>query len=173
MRQKTLLLLGLLLGSLLAAPEVSSAAGSHQERSGSGSRPGSMSGSGSRPASGSMPGSPFNISTNDRGLQQVVLNATRSFNSQSNDAFLFRPSSILRAQRQIVKGFRYIVDLDISRTVCRKREKVSNLTDCVFQPEGPLQQTFRCHVEVWIVPWKHQTNDLEFLCKSETVLKLS
>ncbi|CAK6983982.1 cystatin-F [Scomber scombrus] len=160
MRLKTLLLL---LGSLLAAPEVSSAAGSHQGRSMLRSRPGS----------GSMPGSPFNISTNDRGLQQVVLNATRSFNSQSNDAFLFRPSSIHRAQRQIVKGIRYIVDLDISRTVCRKREKVSNLTDCSFQPEGPLHQTFRCHFEVWIVPWKHEMKNLSFFCKSETHLKLS
>ncbi|XP_042288483.1 cystatin-F [Thunnus maccoyii] len=144
MRPKTLLLL--LLGSLLAALEARSAAGRHHGRS--------------------MPGSPFNISTNDRGLEQVVLNATCSFNKQTNDAFLFRPSAIHRAQRQIVKGIRYIVDLEISRTVCRKREhNNNNLTDCDFQPEGLLHQTFQCHFDVWVVPWKHEMNNLVFLCK--------
>uniref|UniRef100_A0A3Q3BSA4 Uncharacterized protein n=1 Tax=Kryptolebias marmoratus TaxID=37003 RepID=A0A3Q3BSA4_KRYMA len=48
----------------------------------------------------SMPGSPNNISSNDPGLQQVVLNAAYSFNNQSNDAFLFKASAIHRAQRQ-------------------------------------------------------------------------
>ncbi|KAG7233257.1 hypothetical protein INR49_007336 [Caranx melampygus] len=47
-----------------------------------------------------MPGSPLNISRNDHDLQQVVLTSTCSFNNQSNDAFLFRPSAIHRAQRQ-------------------------------------------------------------------------
>lgn len=62
-------------------PEVSLAAGRHPGRS--------------------MPGSPYNISRDDRGLQQVVLNAAYSFNNQSNDAFLFKASAIHRAQRQV------------------------------------------------------------------------
>ncbi|KAF0027922.1 hypothetical protein F2P81_020663 [Scophthalmus maximus] len=70
----------------------------------------------------SMPGSPTNISRDDRGLQQVVLATAYSFNNQSNDAFLFKPSTVHRAQRQVVKGVRYIVDLDVSRTICRKRD---------------------------------------------------
>ncbi|XP_039994574.1 cystatin-F isoform X2 [Xiphias gladius] len=109
-----------LLVSLLVALGVSSAAGGHYGYS--------------------MPGSPFNISRTDRGLQQVVLAATRSFNDRSNDAFLFKPSAIRRAQRQIVKGIRYIVDLDISRTVCRKRDHIDNLSQCDFQPKGRLHQ---------------------------------
>lgn len=40
---------------------------------------------------------------------------------------------------QIVKGVRYIVDFDISRTVCRKRDN-SNLSNCDFQPVGRLHQ---------------------------------
>ncbi|XP_028278995.1 cystatin-F [Parambassis ranga] len=136
----------LLLVALLAALDVTSAAGSH--------------------GGGSMPGSPHNISRNDGGLQQVVLNAAYSFNNQSNDAFLFRPSAILRAQRQIVKGIRYIVDLELSRTVCRKRGNDDHLSTCDFQPAGRLQQTFRCHFEVWLVPWQKQTKTLVLLCKA-------
>uniref|UniRef100_A0A669ENN0 Cystatin F n=1 Tax=Oreochromis niloticus TaxID=8128 RepID=A0A669ENN0_ORENI len=96
----------------------------------------------------SMPGSPHNISKNDRGLQQVVLNAAYFFNNESNDAFLFKPATIDRAQKQIVKGVRYIADFQISRTVCHKRDKDNNLSRCDFQPPGPLHQVFQCHIDL-------------------------
>lgn len=48
-----------------------------------------------------IPGAPHNISRNDTRLQQVVLNAAYLYNNQSNDAFLFKPSAILTAQRQV------------------------------------------------------------------------
>ncbi|MED6282195.1 hypothetical protein CHARACLAT_029488 [Characodon lateralis] len=113
----------------------------------------------------SMPGSPSNISRNDASLQQVVVNAAHSFNNQSNDAFLFKPSAIHRAQRQVVKGIRYIVDFQISRTVCHKREHIKDLSKCDLQPSGHLHQTFQCHLELWVIPWKHQSEVLEMLCK--------
>ncbi|XP_071329613.1 cystatin-F [Trachinotus anak] len=136
----------LLLVSVLAVLELRSVAGGHHGRF--------------------MPGSPLNISRNDHGLQQVVLTTTYSFNNQSNDAFLFKPSTIHRAQRQIVKGIRYIVDLEISRTICRKRDHNNNLSKCDFQPEGRLHQTFQCHAEVWLIPWENQTKIQVFLCKA-------
>uniref|UniRef100_A0A3Q0R2Y1 Cystatin F n=1 Tax=Amphilophus citrinellus TaxID=61819 RepID=A0A3Q0R2Y1_AMPCI len=89
----------------------------------------------------SMPGSPYNISRNDRGLQQVILDAAYSFNNQSNDAFLFKPATINMAQRQIVKGIRYIADFQISRTVCRKRDKNNDVSRCDFQPPDIAEQT--------------------------------
>ncbi|XP_004575358.3 cystatin-F [Maylandia zebra] len=114
----------------------------------------------------SMPGSPHNISKNDRGLQQVVLNATYFFNNESNDAFLFKPATIDRAQKQIVKGVRYMADFQISRTVCRKRDKNNDLSRCDFQPPGPLHQVFQCHVDVWMIPWeKPQKKNFNLLCK--------
>lgn len=107
---------------------------------------------------GLMPGSPYNISRNDPRLQKVVLTAAYYYNNQSNDAFLFKPSAIQRAQRQLVKGVRYIVELQISRTVCRKRDHNKNLSHCDFQPAGELQQTFQCHFEVWIISWEKKTH---------------
>ncbi|XP_036978485.1 cystatin-F [Acanthopagrus latus] len=127
----------LLLVSLLAALGPSLPAGSHH--------------------GGLMPGSPYNISRNDPRLQKVVLTAAYYYNNQSNDAFLFKPSAIQRAQRQLVKGVRYIVDLQISRTVCHKRDGNKNLSQCDLQPAGVLQQTFQCHFEVWIIPWEKKT----------------
>ncbi|TMS01668.1 Monoacylglycerol lipase ABHD12, partial [Larimichthys crocea] len=87
----------------------------------------------------SMPGSPFNISKNDSCLKQLVLIAAYSFNNQSNDAFLFKASVIHRAQRQVVRGIRYIIDLDLSRTVCRKQNSI-DLSNCDFQSDSRLNQ---------------------------------
>uniref|UniRef100_A0A8C7YHF0 Cystatin domain-containing protein n=1 Tax=Oryzias sinensis TaxID=183150 RepID=A0A8C7YHF0_9TELE len=87
----------------------------------------------------SMPGSPQNISKNDSALQKLVFAAACAFNNQSNDAFLFKPADIIRAQKQIVKGVRFLVDFKISRTVCQKRDHGSNLSTCDFQPAGRLQ----------------------------------
>ncbi|KAG7233258.1 hypothetical protein INR49_007337 [Caranx melampygus] len=59
----------------------------------------------------------------------------------------------------------YIVDLEISRTVCRKRDHEADLSKCDLQPPGPLHQMFQCHLEVWVVPWKHETRIQEFTCR--------
>ncbi|KAK5909002.1 hypothetical protein CgunFtcFv8_017014 [Champsocephalus gunnari] len=115
---------------------------------------------------GSMPGSLTDVISTDVSLRGVVLAAAVRFNDQSNDAFLFKPSAILRAQRQVVKGLRYVVDLEISRTLCRKRDQNQDLTRCDLQPEGSLQQTFECHTEVWVVPWSNETRTLEMDCQT-------
>ncbi|KAM4607267.1 cystatin [Polymixia lowei] len=113
----------------------------------------------------SVPGSPCNISKNDRGLRRAVLTATYSFNNQSNDAFLFKPSAIHKAQKQIIKGIRYIVDVEISRTVCHKRQADQDLSKCDYQPDGLLHQTFSCHFEVWAIPWLHVMKTTFFICR--------
>ncbi|XP_075902183.1 cystatin isoform X2 [Nelusetta ayraudi] len=110
-----------------------------------------------------MPGAPCNISTNDGSLRPVVLDATNFYNNQSNDAFLFRPSAVLAAQRQLVKGFKYMVDLELSRTVCPKGAAV-NLTSCDFQPAGRLHQVLRCHFMLWLIPWTHTVQDRVLTC---------
>ncbi|XP_029927160.1 cystatin [Myripristis murdjan] len=114
----------------------------------------------------SLPGAPHNISKDDRGLRRAVLTATHSFNNQSNDAFLFRASAINTAQRQIIKGIRYIMQVQISRTICRKRDNSPDLSKCGFQPDGALRQTLSCHFEVWAMPWLHQMKTLFFFCRS-------
>ncbi|KAM3606297.1 uncharacterized protein V6R79_013978 [Siganus canaliculatus] len=140
-KKRPLLLVALLVRLVLAATGTPAA--------GSGHRHGRL-----------MPGSPRHISRNDPGLQKVVLAATCSYNNRSNDAFLFRSSSIHSATRQVVRGVRYVVDLDLSRTVCRKRDHVQNLLDCGFQPKGPLNQTLQCHVDVWTIPWMNRTDSV-------------
>ncbi|XP_071390528.1 cystatin [Centroberyx affinis] len=146
--RRTLLLVSLLLVlERAAAAAAAAAAGRHRSRS--------------------MPGSPYNISKNDPGLRQAALAAAAAFNNQSNDAFLFKPSGIQEAQRQIVKGIRYIMEVQISRTVCHKRGNNTDLSKCDFQPDGLLHQTFSCHFEVWSMPWLHVMKSFKLSCSSE------
>ncbi|KAF5897376.1 cystatin-F-like isoform X2, partial [Clarias magur] len=86
------------------------------------------------------PGKPQNVSKNDTEVKKAVLIATYSFNNKSNDAFFFKASAIDKAQRQIVKGIKYILKVEISRTVCKKREVDTDLAKCNFQPKRQLQQ---------------------------------
>lgn len=68
---------------------------------------------------------------------------------------------------QIVKGIRYIVDLEISRTVCRKRDGNNNLSHCDFQPPGRLQQvSVTSQQEVFIMKLLQLCNN----CKIITVV---
>lgn len=51
-----------------------------------------------------MPGAPVNISTDDPFLQKIVLNATYAYNNESNDVYLYRPATIIRAQEQVTSS---------------------------------------------------------------------
>uniref|UniRef100_A0A3B1JQD5 Cystatin domain-containing protein n=1 Tax=Astyanax mexicanus TaxID=7994 RepID=A0A3B1JQD5_ASTMX len=104
--------------------------------------------------SGPIPGKPQNVSTNDTGVKEAVQSAVYLFNNESNDLFFFKASAIDDAQRQIVKGVKYLLKVEISRTVCQKRESNVDLANCDFQPHGVLQQTFLCKAEVWAIPWQ-------------------
>ncbi|KAJ8248483.1 hypothetical protein GJAV_G00242500 [Gymnothorax javanicus] len=111
-----------------------------------------------------IPGSLCNVSKNDTEVQKAVLTGTYTFNNQSNDEFLFKAWRIDDAKRQIVKGIKYILEVQISRTVCRKTAS-TDLNNCHFQPEGKLHQIFHCHFEVWAMPWLKLMTTTFFFCE--------
>ncbi|XP_036402224.1 cystatin-F [Megalops cyprinoides] len=111
-----------------------------------------------------IPGSAGNVSKNDPGVQKAVLSGTYAFNNKSNDIFLFKSLAIDKAERQVVKGIKYILEVEISRTVCRKTASNPDLSNCHFQPKGKLHQIFHCHFEVWSLPWLKWMNTTFFVC---------
>ncbi|XP_062376412.1 cystatin-F [Sardina pilchardus] len=122
------------------------------------------------PVKGPGPGALRNVSKNDPGVQKAVLSGTNAFNNQSNDMFLFKASAVDRAQKQIVKGIKYVLEVEISRTVCRKSSPHTDLANCRFQPEGQLQQTFHCTFQVWSIPWLKTMTTTYFLCQPSDAL---
>ncbi|XP_061479808.1 cystatin-F-like [Rhineura floridana] len=110
------------------------------------------------------PGSPIPVKTNDPGVQRAARFGVYRYNNSSNDIFLFKESHINKAMMQVVRGMKYRLDVDISRTVCSKRIH-PNLDRCDFQKKKALIQTFRCYFEVWITPWLHQVQVPISLCQ--------
>uniref|UniRef100_A0A673G5U1 Cystatin domain-containing protein n=1 Tax=Sinocyclocheilus rhinocerous TaxID=307959 RepID=A0A673G5U1_9TELE len=53
---------------------------------------------------------------------------------------LFKASAVDDAKRQIVKGIRYILEVEISRTMCRKRGNTDDLNNCSFQTDSLLRE---------------------------------
>ncbi|XP_051945823.1 cystatin-F-like isoform X1 [Xyrauchen texanus] len=113
-----------------------------------------------------IPGALQNVSKNDTGVKNAVLMGTYSYNNKSNDAFLFKASAVDEAKRQIVKGVRYVLEVEISRTMCRKMRNNDDLNKCPFQRDSLLKQTFLCHFEVWSIPWMKTMSTKYFNCRS-------
>ncbi|NXK36117.1 CYTF protein, partial [Piprites chloris] len=104
------------------------------------------------PHSTMKPGSPIPVNTNSPGVHKAARFGVYRYNNSSNDLFLFKDSQINKAMVQIVRGLKYMLHVEIKRTVCEKREH-SSLDSCDFQRKKNLQQTLRCYFEVWITPW--------------------
>uniref|UniRef100_A0A7M4ESL3 Egg-white cystatin n=1 Tax=Crocodylus porosus TaxID=8502 RepID=A0A7M4ESL3_CROPO len=118
-----------------------------------------------KPPSTTKPGFPVSIDTKDPGVRKAARFGVYRYNNGSNDFFLFRESHINKAlvQVRIVRGLKYMLDVDITRTVCNKRNQ-SNLDHCDFQRKKKLQQMLKCYFEVWIVPWVQRVHVPVVLC---------
>ncbi|XP_078086357.1 cystatin-F-like [Mustelus asterias] len=99
------------------------------------------------------PGAPRDINTTDSGVQNATLIAIYNYNNQSNDIFLFKVHTILKAQVQVIAGLEYFLYVDIGRTVCRKG-KPYNFKACSFQTHPPFNKRLTCRFKVWIASWK-------------------
>ncbi|XP_025787592.1 cystatin-F isoform X3 [Prionailurus viverrinus] len=125
------------------------------------------------------PGFPKTINPNDSAVLKAARHSVERFNNCTNDIFLFKESHISRALVQegnvldtepqshlgtknwcheqdqhewIVKGLKYMLDMEIGRTSCKKTQHPS-LDNCDFQTNHTLQRTFSCYSEVWVIPW--------------------
>uniref|UniRef100_A0A8C8VPB1 Egg-white cystatin n=1 Tax=Pelusios castaneus TaxID=367368 RepID=A0A8C8VPB1_9SAUR len=111
------------------------------------------------PNSTTRPGFPIPMDTNDPKVRRAARFGVYRYNNSSNDLFLFKESRI----NKIVRGLKYMLNVEIGRTVCDKRGH-SNLDSCDFQKKKKLKQMFRCYFEVWTIPWLQRVQVLVALC---------
>ncbi|XP_069907547.1 cystatin-F isoform X1 [Oryctolagus cuniculus] len=102
--------------------------------------------------SGLKPGFPETIKTDDPGVLAAARHSVERFNNCTDDIFLFKESFVRRALVQIVKGLKYMLEVEFSRTTCRKTSH-AQLDNCDFQSNHTLKQTLSCYSEVWVIPW--------------------
>ncbi|XP_053434310.1 cystatin-F [Nycticebus coucang] len=101
---------------------------------------------------GVKPGFPEPVKTNNQRVLEAARHSVEKFNNCTNDMFLFKESHIRRALVQIVKGLKYMLEVEIGRTTCKKNRHPS-LDNCDFQTNRTLKLTLSCYSEVWVIPW--------------------
>uniref|UniRef100_A0A671LRY7 Cathepsin F n=1 Tax=Sinocyclocheilus anshuiensis TaxID=1608454 RepID=A0A671LRY7_9TELE len=113
-----------------------------------------------RPVIGA-PGSSVRLSESDPGVMKAVKFAEERYNMGSNAMHIRRVSKILSASKQLVKGVRYSIMVEIGSTQCKKSLKLSAEDTCDFFPEPHKQKTEVCLFEVWDIPWENKSTLLK------------
>ncbi|NXB00030.1 CYT protein, partial [Cnemophilus loriae] len=99
---------------------------------------------------------------NDEGLQRALQFAMTAYNRASNDMYSSRVVRIISAEKQVVAGIKYIMEVEIARTTCTKQATDSQ--HCAFLQEPQLAKRTICKFEVLNVPWRNQVELLESKC---------
>ncbi|XP_028272651.1 cathepsin F [Parambassis ranga] len=110
------------------------------------------------------PGSPIRLHETDPGLKKAVLFAEERYNHGSNAMHLRKISRIISATKQLVKGIRYTLTVEVSNTLCKKSTMVRT---CDFYPESEKLKTEVCLFEVWDIPWQDTKTLLKQKCQAK------
>uniref|UniRef100_F7F077 Kininogen 1 n=1 Tax=Monodelphis domestica TaxID=13616 RepID=F7F077_MONDO len=76
------------------------------------------------------------ISANDEDLQAVLNNAVEQFNYQSQSDHLYTLKDVLKALRQVVRGWNYDLEFTVVETNCVKSEVKNVTSECKPLPQG-------------------------------------
>ncbi|XP_048391487.1 cystatin-like [Stegostoma tigrinum] len=99
-------------------------------------------------------GAPVRVSSDDPEVQKAVHFALTEYNKASDDMFASKVMRILSAERQIVSGVKYILEVELGRTQCKQGE-FHDLETCDFS--APPHKTL-CKFEVISVAWTEETS---------------
>ncbi|XP_072296012.1 cathepsin F [Eucyclogobius newberryi] len=108
------------------------------------------------------PGSAVRLQESDPGLRRALQFAEERYNRGSNAMHLRRVSRLISATKQVVKGVRYSLTVELSNTQCKKS---AALRSCDFDPEPHRLKTEVCLFQVWDVPWQGSSTLLKQKCE--------
>ncbi|XP_063775868.1 cystatin-2-like [Pseudophryne corroboree] len=110
-------------------------------------------------------GAPERDNPSDPDVIKAAAFAVNGFNQKSSEDYIYKLVKIVSAETQVVAGVRYILNVEIGKTQCKKSE--SDTHSCAFIQDPKLAQTLLCTFSVLEVPWE----DLESLetssCKTQ------
>ncbi|XP_024152582.1 cystatin-C [Oryzias melastigma] len=98
---------------------------------------------------------------NDEGAKKALNFAVDQHNSRTNDMYLRQVAEVVKVQKQVVAGIKYIITVKMARTLCRKN---GTGEECTI-PEDPAQaQPYQCKFGVWSRPWLKEMTVVEEKC---------
>ena len=98
---------------------------------------------------GNLVGAPRDINISE--AQDALDFAVAKHNSGTNDMFLRQVAEVVRVQRQVVSGNKYIITVKMAKTPCRKDRVVNEV--CEIHKDPALAQPYECTFSVWSRPW--------------------
>ncbi|XP_068087286.1 cystatin-2-like [Hyperolius riggenbachi] len=94
-------------------------------------------------------------SLDDPAVKEALGFAVHEYNMRSNDIYESRVVKLHQAQKQVVSGIMYKLDVELGRTNCRKPSLYHE--KCEFHSNGELAEKKRCKFSVISRPWKPET----------------
>ncbi|XP_036039454.1 cystatin-8 [Onychomys torridus] len=104
------------------------------------------------------------ISTSNANVKQCVWFAMKEYNKGSGDKYVFLVDKTLHAKLQITDRMEYHIDVQISRSNCKK--PLNNTENCVPQKNSKLEKKVNCSFLVAALPWIGEFTLLNKECKN-------
>uniref|UniRef100_A0A673BNT2 Cystatin-C-like n=1 Tax=Sphaeramia orbicularis TaxID=375764 RepID=A0A673BNT2_9TELE len=108
-----------------------------------------------------MPGGRMDVDVNDPGVQNAVNFAVVQHNRGTNDMYLHQAAEVVKAQRQVVAGMKYIITVKMAKTNCRK-DRPNEV--CAIHENPENAQPYQCEFTVWSRPWENFLQLVETKC---------
>ncbi|XP_062256874.1 cystatin-C-like [Platichthys flesus] len=105
---------------------------------------------------GSLVGGPQDIDISE--AQDALDFAVVKHNRGSNDLFQSQVAKVIRVQRQVVAGYKYIITVQMAKTPCRKNDAANEV--CAIYQDPASAQPYVCTFSVWSRPW---LNDIQMV----------
>ncbi|XP_078591933.1 kininogen-1-like [Branchiostoma floridae x Branchiostoma japonicum] len=99
----------------------------------------------------------------DPALLEIANFAVSRIDEWTNGIYRSKLVQVLSGKRQVVAGYKYILELEKATTTCPKMGMIT-LEDCPLHPDYTNEI---CHVEIYVVPWNGEREVLEQGCRQK------
>ncbi|XP_031157915.1 cystatin C (amyloid angiopathy and cerebral hemorrhage) [Sander lucioperca] len=106
---------------------------------------------------GGLVGGFSDVDINNEGVRNALNYAVVQHNRGSNDMYLSQVAEVVKAQRQVVAGMKYVITVRMAKTPCRKG---SENEVCAIHQDPAMARPYQCTFTVWSRPW---INDIQLL----------
>lgn len=106
---------------------------------------------------GGMVGGFQDMDVNDEGARNALNFAVVQHNRANNDMYLSQVAEVVKVQRQVVAGSKYVITVRMAKTPCRK-DSANEV--CAIHEDPAQAQPYECTFTVWSRPW---INDIKLL----------
>ncbi|XP_066535949.1 cystatin-like [Hoplias malabaricus] len=112
--------------------------------------------------SSGIPGGVMDADMNHTDVQKALQFAVAEYNKTSNDIWVSHMTRVIRAQKQVVAGIKYIFTVEMTRMPYKKGEELMEACEDHSDPNIAQSKVYR--LAVWYQPWLRRKELVENTC---------